>query len=78
VTRKLRDHRLDSDPDFIIAPRHDNSLKRLMNDNPDGVPDTAICKALDLSKEELQNIYDSAILKLRRAMTGFADDQDDI
>lgn len=71
---KIRDPRLDSDPDFIISSKHGNSLKKLINENPDGISDTAICKALDISKDELQKIYDSAMIKLRQAMAGLADD----
>ena len=78
MTKKIRDMRLDIDPDFVVSPKHNNSLKRFMNDHPNGAPDVAICKALELSKEELQSIYDSAILKLRRAMVGLSDNQDEV
>lgn len=74
MNKKTRNPLLDTDPDFILSPRHDNSLRKMMSENPDGVTDATICRALDISKEELQQIYDSAILKLRGAMNGLSDD----
>jgi hypothetical protein len=65
MTKKIRDKRLDDSEDFILSPRHNNSLKALIEEHPDGVSDVTICRVLDLSKEELTNTYDSAIRKLR-------------
>jgi hypothetical protein len=66
--KKPRDQRLDVDKDFILSPKHDNSLNRLLDENPSGVPDSVICKVLDLTPESLQATYDGAILKLQEAM----------
>lgn len=68
MTRKARDPRLDSDDDFVLSSKHGNSLRRLMEDYPDGAPDGVICKTLDLTPEALQETYDRAILKLRQAV----------
>lgn len=76
MPKKIRDERIDSDPDFILSPKHGNSLKRFMDDYPDGAPDGVICRALDMSQETLQDTFESAIVKLRRAMG--APDQDDV
>lgn len=71
---KARDQRIDTDEDFVLSPKHGNSLRKLMDEYPDGVPDSLICKALDLSTSELQVTYERAIVKLRSVM---CDPQDD-
>ena len=64
-----------SDPDFIIAPKYQNSLNKMLKDHPNGVPTKVICKALQITPEELQSIYDSAILKLQKALTNIETDE---
>ena len=66
--KKNRDPRIETDSDFIVAPKHGNSLNKLLENNPDGVPDSVICKALQLSQEEIDKIYETAIMKLRGVM----------
>ena len=68
MTKKARDRRIDTDEDFVLSPKHDNSLKRMMDDYPDGAPDNAICKALDMTPSELQETFERAIVKLRSSM----------
>ena len=69
-----RDVRIDTDTDFVDSPKHNNSLKVLIADNPDGVTDRVICKVLRIDQEQLDKIYGRAILKLRENLT--SDDAD--
>lgn len=74
---KARDRRIDTDEDFVVSPKHGNSLKRLMDDYPDGAPDNVICKALDMTPAELQTTFERAIVKLRSSMN-VSQDNDEI
>ena len=56
------------DPDFIYCPRLGNSLNKLIEKNPDGIDDERIQKVLLITKEELEEIYQSAIQKFREAL----------
>ncbi len=69
--KKNRDIRIDSDPDFIVSPKYNNSLQELLDANPDGVPDSIIAKVLRMSQEEIDKTYKSAIMKLK----GVLDDE---
>lgn len=64
----MRDRRLDTDPDFICSPKHDNSLKKFMDDHPDGVPDATISRVLKMTEEEVEETWKRAILKLRKVV----------
>ena len=61
----MRDQRLDTDPDFIIAPRYNNSLRELIRRHPEGVSDNTIQKCLDLTQAEYDKTTESVMLKLR-------------
>lgn len=52
--------------DYINSPKHSNSLSVFLKDNPNGVKDKMICKLLDLSQSELDEIFKSAMTKLRQ------------
>ena len=65
---KTKDPRLSSDPDFIHSVKHNNSLSELLKQNPNGVSDAVICRILCLTPEELQSLYNSAIMKLRTTL----------
>lgn len=60
-----RDVRIDTDPDFVDSPKHNNSLRTLIADHPNGAPDHVIRRVLRLSQEEVEAVYLRAILKLR-------------
>lgn len=60
--------KIEKDPDFINNPRMKNSLKTLIEKYPDGVSDSDIAKFLMCDIEDVDKIYHSAILKLRKKM----------
>lgn len=66
----MKNHKISEDPDFILSKKHGNSLKRFLSENPSGASDSSICKMLDLTQEELETVYLSAIQKLRSTLTG--------
>ena len=60
--------KIKEDEDFIYCPRLGNSLKKLMDKNPDGIDDERIAKVLLMSTEEVEVWYNSAIEKLRKSL----------
>lgn len=63
-----RDVRIDADPDFVDSPKHNNSLRALIAEYPNGAPDHVIRKVLRLSQDEVDAVYGRAILKLRESL----------
>jgi len=57
-----------SDEDFIHCPRLGNSLKNLIDKNPEGIDDERISKVLLISEEEVKKLYNSALEKFRKIM----------
>lgn len=64
----MADQRIHSDPDFVIAPKYNNSLKKLLKNYPDGCSIAVICKALQISTDEYEKLLASALEKLRSVM----------
>jgi hypothetical protein len=71
VSKNIKDKIL-MDGDFVDMPKFGNSLNKMLDAYPDGVPETLIKKALHLTQKELDDIYNCAIIKLRH---GFKVDQ---
>lgn len=63
--KKQRDSRIETDRDYIDSKKHNNSLKLLLEEYPSGVPDKTICKVLQVSADELDEIYKSALAKFK-------------
>lgn len=60
--------RVCADPDFIALKRFDYSLKSLLKRYPDGVPsDRLISQALMITEDELEEVYQGIVLKLRKS-----------
>ena len=60
--------RVCADPDFIALKRFDYSLKTMLKRYPDGVPsDRLIAQALMVSEDELEEVYQDIVLKLRES-----------
>lgn len=63
--------RINEDPDFIIAPQHQYSLKSLLSKHPDGISDwNAIAKYLAITPEKAQQIYYTAMAKIKQYLLG--------
>jgi len=60
--------KIETEDDFIYCPRLGNSLKKLIEKNPDGVDESRIAKVLLISEEEVKELFDSAISKIRNLM----------
>lgn len=57
--------RIANDPDFIFLKRFDFSLKNLVEKHPAGVSDRVIAAALMVTEDDVADIYESIITKLR-------------
>jgi hypothetical protein len=65
VDRHEEQLKITTDPDYICLPKYENSLKIFLSTHPNGTSDSMICKALCISQKELDELYQSAILKLK-------------
>lgn len=63
ILKKIRE-----DEDYVHCPKMDNSLKKIVNKNPDGLEDAKIADLLCVSVEEVEEIYQSAIKKIRHKL----------
>jgi hypothetical protein len=57
-----------NDPNFVYLKRFDFSLNQLVERHPEGVPDRIIAAALMMTEEDVEDMYQSIVLKLRHAM----------
>lgn len=64
---KLREKILKEE-DFINCPRMGNSIKKLMNKNPDGIDEERMSKLLLMSEDEIKNIYLKALSKIKKKL----------
>lgn len=60
--------KIESDPDFIYCPRLGNSLRIFLEKYPEGVEDSKIAKILLVDEEDVEAIFQSAIVKIRKSM----------
>lgn len=58
--------RLMEEEDFIDCPKFNNSIKQLIEKNPEGIDDETIAKILNMSVEEVERTYQNAIKKLQK------------
>jgi hypothetical protein len=57
--------RIAVEPDFIFLKRFDYSLAALVNKYPGGVPNRVVAAALMVTEDDVDDIYENIILKLR-------------
>lgn len=69
MSESKKDPRITKEADFVLSKKHENSLTRLMQDYPDGVPDRVICKVLQITPEELKKHYRCAIINLKKSIS---------
>lgn len=60
--------KIDNDPDFVYIKRFDFSLRQLVEKHPGGVPDRVVAAALMLTEDDVEEIYNEIVVKLREAM----------
>ena len=61
-----RDPRLDEDVDYIVSARYRNSLSKILDRFPDGVPDKIGASVLQMPVEEYLAEYNRGIILLRQ------------
>lgn len=61
-------HKIMEDEDYIDSPKFKHSLKELLEKNPDGVDNETISKVLNMSVQEVEETYQSAIRKLQKTL----------
>jgi hypothetical protein len=61
-------HKIIKDEDFIDCKKFKNSIKFLIEKNPEGVDDETIAKVLNISTQEVEEIYQNAIKKLQDSL----------
>lgn len=60
---------INEDPDFINSKRFDNSLSKMLERYPDGTaPAKLVAQALMMSEDEVEEIYQGIVSKMRAAM----------
>ena len=57
--------RIKEDPDFINCKRHDNSLQKLLEANPNGCTDRTIAQALMVEESAVEKIYQDVVSRFR-------------
>lgn len=60
--------RLTEEEDFIDCPKFNNSIRQLIEKNPEGVDDETIAKVLNMTAEEVEKTYQNAIKKLQKSL----------
>lgn len=68
MTDEEAQRKLETDEDFVCLKRFDYSLRKVVERYPDGCPDRVIASALMLSEEELAEVYETIVSKLRGLM----------
>jgi DNA-binding NarL/FixJ family response regulator len=61
-------NKIKNNEDYINCPKFRFSIKELINRYPEGVSNEAIAKALNISTQEVQEIYQSAIKKIQEEL----------
>lgn len=57
-----------NDPDFIYSKRFNYSLKNLKKRYPEEIPDRITAAVLMITEDDIQEIYDRCVKKLREVM----------
>ena len=60
--------KIEDDEDFIYCPRLNNSIKSFVEKHPEGVDNERIGKVLLISSEEVENLFQSALKKIRNRL----------
>ncbi len=59
---------IETEPDFVYMKRFDYSLNKLMERYPDGAPTKVIAQAMMMTEDEVEELYEAVIIKMRAAL----------
>ena len=59
---------IETEPDFVYMKRFDYSLDKLMERYPDGAPTKIIAQAMMMTEDEVEELYELVIVKMRQAL----------
>jgi hypothetical protein len=60
--------KISEDEDFVHSPKFDNSVRKVINKNPNGLDDSKIADMLCIKVEEVELLFQSAIKKIRQKL----------
>ena len=60
--------RVETEADFVNLKRFNYSLEKLLERYPEGCPNRVIAHALDIAEDEVEELYQMAVCKLRVLM----------
>lgn len=60
--------KIDTEPDYIACKNFDYSLEKLIERYPEGAPMRIISQALMMTEKEVEELYQSLIVRLREDM----------
>lgn len=61
-------NKIEAEEDFIYCPRLGNSLEQLLQKHPEGVDNERIARVLLLTEEEVEEVYQNAIKKIKKGL----------
>lgn len=59
---------IESEEDYIYLKKYDFSLKKLLERYPDGCPNRIIAQALLMSEDDIEELYEQIVEKLKQRM----------
>lgn len=60
--------RIQTEPDFVNLKRFDYSLEKVLERYPEGAPPRLIAQALLMTEEEVEELYQQTVVRLREVM----------
>lgn len=60
--------KISTEFDFINSKKHKYSLKQFLKNNPDGTTDNIIALFLCVTPNQVRELYDSAVKKIRQKL----------
>lgn len=67
--KKTPKEMIETDEDYINCPHSKNSLRVLIQKNPDGISNERISKVLMITEKEVEEAYESALSKIKAKLT---------
>lgn len=60
--------KIAEDPDYVNIKRFGNSLNKVLERYPEGAPTKVIAQAMLMTEQEVEEMYQKVVVKLRRAL----------